>query len=204
VEEDSLRFHWMSACEGSWFDDPESATPMLYLTGDCVCVDSLVVDLAVSDGYDTTYCSAVVYVDDMRAPEIVVKEEPLRIWPPNHKYWTVEPHMLLEAAYDACGNEIDISDAVVVEVRSDEPEDHIGDGRTVDDIIVMCPNSVKLRAERMGGGDGRVYTIVYRITDGNGTSTDVEAWAYVPHDDSDDSAVDSNAGYTVTGCGDED
>jgi hypothetical protein len=204
AEDDSLRYHWSLECEDAWFDDATSATPTLYLAGDCVCVDSLTVDLAVSDGFDTTACFATVYVDDVRPPTIIVKDEPLRIWPPNHKYRTVEPGMLLEAAYDACGDAIDLSRVVVVEVRSDEPEDHKGDGRTVDDIVVMCPNTVELRAERMGGGDGRVYTITYRIAGENGVTTDVEARAFVPHDASDDTAVDSEGGYSVeTDCADD-
>jgi len=203
AEDDSLRYHWSLECEDAWFDDATSATPTLYLTGDCVCVDSLTVDLAVSDGFDTTMCSATIYVDDVRPPTIIVKDEPLRVWPPNHKYRTVEPSMLLEAAYDACGKVIDLSGVVVVEVRSDEPEDHKGDGRTVDDIVVMCPNTVKLRAERMGGGDGRVYTITYRIAGENGMTTDAIARVFVPHDASHDNAVDSQGGYTVEpGCAD--
>jgi hypothetical protein len=197
AEDDSLRYHWSLECEDAWFDDDTSATPTLYLTSDCVCVDSLAVDLAVSDGFDTTSCAATVYIDDVRPPEIVVKDQPLRIWPPNHKYHTVTPRMLLEAAYDACGNPIDLSEVVVVEVRSDEPEDHKGDGRTVKDIMVNCPHTVKLRAERMGGGDGRVYTIVYRIAAHNGVTTDAEAHVFVPHDQSDDSAGDDQAGYNV-------
>lgn len=197
AEGDSLRFQWSLECGDAWFDDATSATPTLYLTGDCVCFDSLTVDLAVCDGFDTTMCAATVYIDDVRPPTIIVKEEPLRIWPPNHKYRAIEPGMLLESAHDACGDEIDLSEAQVVEVRSDEPDDHIGDGRTVDDILVMCPNTVKLRAERMGGGNGRVYTIVYRIAGENGVATDAEAQVFVPHDHSDDTAVDDQNGYTV-------
>lgn len=197
AEGDSLRFSWSLECEDAWFDDATSATPSLYLTGDCVCVDSLTVDLAVSDGFDQTTCEATIYVDDVRPPTIIVKDEPVRIWPPNHKYRTIDPDMLLEAAYDACGNAINLSQVLVVEVRSDEPEDHKGDGRTVDDIVVSCPNTVELRAERMGGGNGRVYTIVYRIAGENGVATDVEAYVFVPHDQSDDTAVDDQNGYAV-------
>ena len=53
--------------------------------------------------------------------------------------------MLLASAEDACGRPIDVSDAVVVSVSSDEPDDHKGDGKTVNDIYVDCPNTVKLR-----------------------------------------------------------
>ena len=42
-----------------------------------------------------------------------------------------------------------------------------------------------LRAERKGNGRGRVYTLTYRVTDGEGNATDAEANVYVPHDASD-------------------
>jgi hypothetical protein len=75
----------------------------------------------------------------------------------------------------------------------------------VDDILVMCPNTVKLRHERMGGGDGRVYSITYRVAADNGITADATVYAYVPHDDTDYSAGDDGAGYTVVPeCGDED
>jgi hypothetical protein len=204
AEDDSLRYHWSAACGEAWFDDETSAAPVLTLTGECVCLDSLMVGLEVSDGFDTTMCEAVVYVDDHRPPSIEVREEPILLWPPNHKYAEVTPEMTLVAAYDACGNSIDLSEVMVVEVRSDEPEDHNGDGRTVDDIWVMCPNTVKLRAERAGGGDGRVYTIVYRIVGENGVPAEASARVFVPHDSSDDAAVESPGGYSVTpGCGED-
>lgn len=205
AEDDSLRFHWSADCEGVWFDDERSATPVLTITGDCLCVDSLTVDLMVSDGYDSTTCTAVVHIDDQRPPIIIVRDEPLLMWPPNHKRREITPDMMLVSAEDACGNPIDIFDAVVVEVRSDEPEDGNGDGHTLEDIRVLCPNVVHLRAERAGGGDGRVYTIVYRIVAENGVGAEAEAMVIVPHDSSDDTAVeDEYGGYTVVPeCGGE-
>ena len=159
----------------------------------------------VSDGFDSTECSSVVRVDDRRPPVVVVREKPYVLWPPNHKYRTVTPQMLLESAEDACGDPIDLQSAVVLEIGSDEPEDHVGDGKTVDDIMFECPNILRLRAERMGPGNGRVYTVILRITAGNGAFEDVEAKVIVPHDNSDPSAVeDEGGGYTVeTGCGED-
>ncbi len=198
AEDDSLRFHWSAGCEGVWFDDESSATPVLTITGDCLCVDSLIVDLMVSDGYDSTTCTAVVHIDDQRPPIIIVRDEPLLMWPPNHKPREITPEMMLVSAEDACGNPIDIFDAVVVEVRSDEPEDGNGDGHTLEDMRVQCPNVVHLRAERAGGGNGRVYTIVYRIVAENGVGAEAEATVIVPHDSSDDTAVeDEYGGYKV-------
>lgn len=196
---DTLTFLWSVDCDDVSIDEIMSATPVLTITGDCLCVESFAVEVMVSDGFDTTTCASVVHIDDRRPPIIVVREEPLLLWPPNHKYRQVLPEMLLESAEDACGNPIDLSTAVVIEVRSDEPEDHKGDGKTLNDIIVHCPNLVKLRAERMGGGDGRVYTVVYRITAENGVSADAEAKVIVPHDASVPHAgEDEFGGYTVT------
>ena len=201
AEGDSLRYLWQVDCEDARFDDATSATPVLTLTGECLCVDSLLVNLHVSDGFDTTSCDATLFLHDIRPPTIEVREDPLRMWPPNHKYREVTADMMLVAAYDACDIPIDISRAVIVEVRCDEPVNDNGDGNTEPDIMVMCPNSVDLRAERAGGGDGRVYTIVYRITGDNGVSAEAEAKVFVPHDASNDHAAEGDGGYTVPGCG---
>ena len=204
---DPLAFRWSVLCEGgASLDDGQSATPVLTLTGDCLCADSVVVALKVSDGYDSTMCEAVIRIDDRRPPTIVMREDPLLFWPPNHKYHKVTPQMMIVSAEDACGNPIDVSEALVVEVRSDEPDDTIGDGRTIHDIRVKCPNLVELRAERMGGGNGRVYTIVYRIFADNGVGTEGEGRVIVPHDSSGKTVADDGVtAYVVTPeCGESD
>ena len=146
---------------------------MLTVTGSALCADSLAVQLMVSDGVDSSACEAVLTFDDQRAPIIEVRDEPIALWPPNHKYHTITPDMVFVVTEDACGNPIDLSAVEVVSVSSDEPEDHKGDGKTMDDIVIGCPNEVMLRAERMGGSAGRGYTIVYRVTDDNGQSAEI-------------------------------
>ncbi len=197
---DPLIFRWSALCEGgAWFDDDHAVSPVLTLTGACLCVDSVMVELVVSDGFDSTVCQAAVRIDDQRPPTIVMREEPLLLWPPNHKHHKVTPQMMIVSAEDACGVPIDVSGAVVVEVRSDEPDDAIGDGRTIHDIRVTCPNAVELRAERMGGGNGRVYTILYRLVADNGAGIEAEGRVFVPHDSSGRTVVeDTQGGYVVT------
>ena len=208
LDGDSLTFHWAVDCsEGSSFDDPESATPILMLTGDCLCVDSLTVTVTVSDGYDESMCDAVVSINDMRPPVVTLRDEPIRMWPPNHKYHTITPGMFVESIEDACGRPMDIDGSVkIMIVHSDEPEDGAGDGKTLDDIIVDCPNVVQLRAERMGGMMGRVYTVTYYATGSNGASTVFKGEVVVPHDMSGrDIHPNPFGGYSVTpDCGDED
>ena len=55
-----------------------------------------------------------------------------------------------------------------------------GDGNTVDDIVTVADDEFRLRAERAGSGDGRVYTITYEVTDACGNSTIASATVDVP------------------------
>jgi hypothetical protein len=47
--------------------------------------------------------------------------------------------------------------------------------------VILDDTHFQLRAERMGGGDGRVYTITYTATDDSGNSTTEIAEVRVPH-----------------------
>ncbi|HKZ33294.1 MAG TPA: hypothetical protein VJ648_13160, partial [Vicinamibacteria bacterium] len=78
------------------------------------------------------------------------------LWPPNHALVDV-------------GMRVDVGDACLgiattsVAVYSDEPDDATGDGSTIHDAQ-LDPPDLYLRAERQGGGDGRVYLIVATAT----------------------------------------
>jgi hypothetical protein len=65
----------------------------------------------------------------------------------------------------------------LVSITSDEPDDNYVAGATfgTDD------RSFQLRAKRLGGGDGRVYTVTYQATSAGGTAT-ASATVVVPHD----------------------
>jgi hypothetical protein len=54
-----------------------------------------------------------------------------------------------------------------------------------------------LRADRDGSGDGRVYTITFRVRDAVGNTTFATAQVQVPHDQGHPNAVNSGAAYTV-------
>jgi hypothetical protein len=92
-----------------------------------------------------------------------------------------------------------VSDVKIDHVTSDETENGNGDGNTDNDIIIGADcQTVQLRSERDGGGDGRVYTIYFRLTDTHGNTTTVTAKVVVLHNPG-ETAVDSGAHYTVNG-----
>lgn len=203
-ESDTLTYSWSVDCEGATFDDATSATPQLSIDVSCGCEIDLMVTLEVSDGCETSSCTTAVTLHDVTPPTIEVGE-PVMLWPPNHKHHTITPDMLLVSIYDTCGGEIDVDSVEIVSVTSDEPEDHLGDGRSLEDIVIECPNVVQLRAERAGGNNGRVYAVEYQVADGAGNVATATAMVMVPHDQGGGEPMyDEGAGYSVAGCATDD
>jgi hypothetical protein len=129
--------------------------------------------------------SATVTVEDTKSPVVRAIADPYYLWPPDHTLQEVEVKVRVR---DRCSGEGDFN-VELLDVKSNEPDNGTGDGNTVRDIqrasIGSDDRNVWLRAERAGGGNGRVYTLTYRITDGDGNETNAEAKVYVPHDASD-------------------
>jgi hypothetical protein len=67
-------------------------------------------------------------------------------------------------------------------ITSDEEASSRGSGRTPSDIQVTADGRIFLRAERDGGGDGRIYALVYRAEDRSGNRTERQVIVGVPHD----------------------
>jgi len=97
------------------------------------------------------------------------------LWPANHKYVDVDATVFASDNFDP-----DLT-VTLVSVTSNEPDNGVGDGNTVDDIVIVDDLTLKLRAERAGGGSGRVYTLTYRATDDCGNTTTADATVTVPH-----------------------
>jgi hypothetical protein len=58
---------------------------------------------------------------------------------------------------------------MTIHVFSDEDDEaNTGDGRHSPDAKEIAAGSLRLRAERRGGGDGRVYLIIPEATDSSG------------------------------------
>jgi hypothetical protein len=142
------------------------------------------VDYTASDatGHSAT-CSTTIEVVDT-TPPVVTDGDAAPLWPPNHRYRTVSLSDCDGVFFDACEGPLDpaTASAEITCVTSDEPDDALGDGRTVDDIRIIDATTVLLRAERQGGGDGRVYRIGIRVTDAAGNSATGTCVVGVPHD----------------------
>jgi hypothetical protein len=179
-EDDSVVFEWSTdplvALEGA-----DTVTPTgVFALGVTTATLTATVGLGTPESDSTT-----VTVEDTRPPVIRVKAEPRYLWPPNHEMHEVEIKIRAE---DACSGEDDL-EVELIGATSNEPDNGTGDGNTVDDIqgveLGTDDRSVLLRAERSGSGDGRIYTLTYRVTDSNGNRTEAETMVYVPHDESD-------------------
>ncbi|RIK76763.1 hypothetical protein DCC62_10975 [candidate division KSB1 bacterium] len=164
-------------------------------------VGAMMVSVEVTDG--TTNCSNTVTrevtVEDAEAPVITPATNPIMLWPPNHKYVTINLSQCVAAVSDNCAD-LTAGNVMISKVTSDEPEDALGggDGNTENDIVIAgdC-QSVQLRSERLGSGNGRVYTIHLSLNDGNGNVGTATRLVTVPKSQNGNPAVDNGIAYEV-------
>lgn len=155
--------------------------------------------LADDCGHATDELMRTVEVVDTMPPEVVLKDDDIELWPPNHQYETLSLADCIESIEDACEGELSVEDAaMIVAISSDEPENANGDGNTENDIVIVDDTTFMLRAERRGGGNGRVYTIDFVVSDSSGNTKEESCTITVPHDQSGGSAGDDGPSYTVT------
>lgn len=112
------------------------------------------------------------------------------IWPPNHKMVSIGAAM---SATDIDGDTITTT---VSSIFQDEPTNGLGDGDTSPDATL---SPAKVRAERSGTGDGRVYVVTLTADDSNGGTCSGSVKIFVPHDMKKPvTAVNSGATYDST------
>jgi hypothetical protein len=129
-------------------------------------------------------CSFTVTVTDTTPPVIdSIAASPRTLWPPDHK---LVPISITISATDSCQP----SSCRIVSVTANEPVVGPGSGNTDPDWIVTDPGpkvspaalGVELRAERAGGGTGRVYRIDAACADVSGNTISGATTVTVPHD----------------------
>jgi len=109
-------------------------------------------------------CSFTVTVNDTQAPTLTCSVNTTTLWPANHDLIRVG---LSATATDNCPGTV-----VSVAVFGDEDDETpTGDGTFSPDAKDIAPATLRLRAERKGDGDGRVYLIIVTATDASGNVT---------------------------------
>ena len=135
----------------------------------------------------TDSCSFNVTVNDNEPPQVNCSVATTSLWPPDHNLLNVGLNV---TATDNCPETITIG----VEVFSDEGDEApTGDGNFSPDAKNIAPNSLRLRKERNGGLDGRVYLIVTTATDTSGNTAHCCSTVVVAHDQSSPSIASVNA-----------
>jgi hypothetical protein len=125
---------------------------------------------------------------DNQAPDCSgVTADAGELWQPNHKLRLIT----LAGGTDADGDTVSLA---ITGVTQDEPVSGPGDF-SPDAAAGFSAYTVQLRAEREGGGDGRVYRIAFTGDDGNGGACSGVVAVSVPHDSSGSAAVDSGGSF---------
>lgn len=158
---------------------------------------TMTITFTAKDNCGVAECVATLAIVNA-GPPLVEQGKAVELWPPNHKYVTLTLGDFGVRVVDPCLGERGLQGARVVSVSSDEPESGGGDGGTTEDIRFGEDGSIQLRAERQGGGNGRVYTIHFEVDGLDGGVISGAVQATVPHDKS-GVAIDDGpaAGYSV-------
>jgi hypothetical protein len=138
--------------------------------------------MVVDDGTNTAVSASieVEIVVDTTPPTLAPKPSTTILWPPNHKLVDV---IVMANAKDNC----DGSPVISVVVSSSEPAEYDGDGNTIPDWEVVSIDqatgaiALRLRSERSGKGDGRVYSIAVTATDASNNSSTSITTVRAPH-----------------------
>jgi len=204
---DLLTFAWVQLSGPTvTLTDPDGPTPSFTAPAVAAGGEMLVFELLVDDGYGGEATDEVsIIVQNADSPPECAHAEPSvnYLWPPNHKLVRVR----IEGVRDREGGNDDDDDddddgrrghrryrsrshghcgqgqvtITILGVTQDEPVNGLGDGDTGPDAVVQG-ESVLLRAERSGTGNGRVYHIHFLAEDEDGSECVGEVTVCVPHD----------------------
>ena len=183
------------SCSGSF-----AATPSGAVNVNVPGTYTIIYNATDPSGNPAAPVARTVNVVDSTAPVINLNGAAPVLWSPNHKYVTFSISDFVASVTDSCNTSLGLGSVVISKVTSDELENGDGDGNTLNDIVIGADcKSVQLRSERAGGGDGRVYTIYFKVTDASGNVGTATATVTVPQSQGSGPAIDSGPQYTVNG-----
>jgi len=119
------------------------------------------------------------------------------IWPPDHRMVDIP----LASAISATDPDGDAVRFAVTAITQDEPVLGPGSGSTSPDAAGIGGEVASIRAERAGGGDGRVYRIAYVGSDNRGGTCTGTFDMRVPHSQNGRAAGDDGQAHDATTAG---
>lgn len=171
---DHLSYFWEQvAGQSVLLDDPASPRPTFvapflqnFGAGESLNFKLTVRDNDPGDPLKSEPAYACVYVRNSNVPPTcaLAKASEEILWPPDHKMRHVEIIGIRDQ-----GTPSDTLTTRITAVTLDEPINGTGDGDSGPDAFIMKgenADSVMLRAERQGTGNGRVYRIHFTASDG--------------------------------------
>jgi hypothetical protein len=111
---------------------------------------------------------------DKTPPMVACSASPNVLWPPNNKLVPVNASVTVSDALSGPAG------FTLVSVTSNEPDSGLGDIQGF--AAGTASTSGQLRAQRLGSGNGRVYTFTYSGSDRAGNTTSCTTTVSVPHD----------------------
>jgi len=171
---------------------------------DCTVEGSETVEFTVQPGSGygvgspSTATGTITNTPDSGAPTItLIPNVNMTLSPPNHTYRTVAVTDFVASASDDCDPTVNINSVYILKITSDEAENGNGDGNTLNDIVIAgdC-KTAQLRAERSVSGNGRVYTITFKVKDSAGNFTTATGQVTV-RSSANNPAVNDGPIYTV-------
>jgi hypothetical protein len=175
---DMLTYEWTQVSGPAVvLSDDDTATPSFTAPQVGPAGATLVFRVTLDDGYGGSDSAEVTITvqDTAGAPECdLAKPSKAELWPPNHKLVPISITAVTHGANPAVS-------ITILSVTQDEPINGTGDGDTAPDAVIQG-STVLLRAERAGGGNGRVYRITFEATDGAGGTCVGSVAVRVPHD----------------------
>ena len=131
--------------------------------------------LYAPDAYRSSDHDPVIVGLELNSPPVcdAASAHPQRLWPPNHRFVPIH----IRGVSDPDGRSVDIT---IDSIFQDEAVDARGSGRTAPDGRGVGGHRAQVRAERVGGGNGRVYHIGFTATDRDGGTCSGEVTVGVP------------------------
>jgi hypothetical protein len=155
--------------------------------------DTLTVNVAGSSGAaNFAVVTSVVSLSNQPPDVSGARPSLASLGSPNHKLSPIT----IAGVTDPDGDPVTIR---IDRIAQDEPTNGKGDGDACPDAYGVGMPSAQLRAERSGLGNGRVYTIFFTASDGNGGSSQGSVKVCVPHD-AGSSCADDGPSFDSTSC----